>query len=52
MFENKKAKVYCEEHDIAIEEITISSISELNQAANVLATKVDSIFTPNDNTVA
>lgn len=48
----KKAKVYCEEHDIAIEEITISSISELNQAANVLATKVDAIFTPNDNTVA
>lgn len=48
----KKAKTYCENHNIAIEEITISSISELNQAANVLAEKVDAIFAPNDNTIA
>lgn len=47
-----QAKIYAKEKGLRIEEISVTSISEIQQSANVLASKVDFIFTPNDNTVA
>lgn len=48
----EKALKYCEENDLNLIEGAISNSSELKQTAEVLASKVDFIFTPNDNTVA
>lgn len=47
-----KAKEYCEAKGINYVEATITNSSELMQAAQSLAEKVDAIFTPTDNTVA
>lgn len=48
----EKAKEYCEENGIDYFEATITNSSELLQASQSLAGKVDAIFTPTDNTVA
>lgn len=48
----EKALKYCEENNLNLIEGAISNSSELKQTAEVLASKVDFIFTPNDNTVA
>lgn len=48
----EKVKAYCEANNIELVETAISTSSEVQQASQVLASKVDAIFTPNDNTVA
>lgn len=48
----EKVKAYCEAKNIELVETAISTSSEVQQAAQVLASKADAIFTPNDNTVA
>ncbi len=48
----EKVKAYCEANNLTLEEATISSVSEIQQTAQVLASKVDAIFAPNDNTIA
>ena len=48
----EKAKEYCEANGITLEETGISNSSEVQQAVQVLASKVDAIFIPNDNTIA
>lgn len=48
----EKVKAYAETHGIEIVESAITNTSEVQQAAQVLVTKVDAVFTPNDNTVA
>lgn len=47
-----KAKAYCEEHNIEIVETAVTNTNEVQQAAQVLCSKVDAVFAPNDNTVA
>ena len=47
-----KVKAYCEENDLTLVEATISAAAEIQQTAQVLASKVDAIFAPNDNTIA
>ena len=48
----EKAKEYCEANGITLVETGISNSSEVQQAVQVLASKVDAIFIPNDNTIA
>lgn len=48
----KKAKAYCAKKNIKVEEATIASVNEAQSAVNVLNSKCDAIFAPNDNTVA
>ncbi len=48
----EKAKAYCAEKNIAIVESAVTTISDVQTNAQVLVTKVDAIFAPNDNTVA
>lgn len=48
----EKVKAYCEANNIELVETAISTSSEVQQASQVLASKVDAIFSPNDNTVA
>lgn len=45
-------KKLCEANGIAVEEVSITAVSDLQTAAQTLASKVDAIFTPNDNTIA
>lgn len=45
-------KALCEAKGITLEEVSITAVSDLQSAAQTLATKVDAIFTPNDNTIA
>ena len=47
-----KAKTYAESKGIEIVETTITSVNEVQSAINVLTSKCDAIFAPNDNTVA
>ena len=47
----KKAKAYCAKKNIKVEEATIASVNEAQSAVNVLNSKCDAIFAPNDNTV-
>lgn len=47
-----KVKAYCEEKGITVEESAVTSISDVQTNAQVLTSKVDAIFAPNDNTVA
>lgn len=46
------AKEYANQLGLRYEEVSVTSITEIQQGASVLASKVDFIFTPNDNTVA
>ena len=48
----EKAKAFCEEHDIELQEVTITSTNDVPQAVTTLAASCDAIFSPNDNTVA
>lgn len=48
----KKAKKFCEEHNIELLEASGSSITDIQSAVSVLVPKCDAIFAPNDNTVA
>lgn len=47
-----KAKAYAKSKGIEIVEATISSVNEVQSAIDVLTSKCDAIFAPNDNTVA
>ena len=47
-----KAKAYCEAKGIELIESAVTNTNEVQQAAQVLASKVEAIFAPNDNTVA
>lgn len=48
----EKVKAYCEENNLKLEVSGITNSSEVQQAAQVLFSKVDAVFIPNDNTVA
>lgn len=48
----EKVKAYCKEKNIEVVESAVTSISDVQTNAQVLVTKVDAIFAPNDNTVA
>ena len=48
----KKVKAYCKEKGIEVVESAVTSMSDVQTNAQVLVTKVDAIFAPNDNTVA
>ncbi len=48
----KKAKTYCQSKGIKLVEATITSVNEAQSAINVLNSKCDAVFAPNDNTVA
>lgn len=48
----KKAKAYCKDKGIVLEEATVTSVNEIQSAVDVLSAKCDAIFAPNDNTVA
>lgn len=48
----KKAKAFCDKHDIEMVEGTITAVNEVQSAIDVLANKCDAIFAPNDNMVA
>ncbi len=45
------AKEYCDENNIKYEEVTVTNSSEVQQAAQTLAEKVDAIFIPNDSVI-
>ncbi len=45
------AKAYCDEKGIKYEEVTVTNSSEVQQAAQTLADKVDAIFIPNDSVI-
>ncbi len=47
-----KAKAYADSKDIELVEATVTSVNEVQTAINVLTSKCDAIFAPNDNTVA
>lgn len=47
-----KAKAYCEKNGLELIEATIANTNEVQTAAQVLCSKVDAVFAPNDNTVA
>lgn len=47
-----KAKKYAELKGIEIVEATVTSVNEIQSAIDVLTTKCDAVFAPNDNTVA
>ena len=47
------AKAYCDDNDIAYEEVSIANLSELQTAAETLISKnVDALYTGNDNSIA
>ncbi|MEG0315026.1 MAG: ABC transporter substrate-binding protein [Erysipelotrichaceae bacterium] len=48
----ERAKTYAKSKGLAIEETSVASVTEVEQAAQVLAGKSDAIFVPNDNTIA
>lgn len=47
----KSAKEYCDQNKIPYEEVTVTNSSEVKQAAETLAGKVDGIFIPNDSVI-
>lgn len=48
----EKAKTFCEENGIELQEVTVTSTNDVQQAVTTLAGSCDAIFSPNDNTVA
>lgn len=48
----EKAKTFCEENGIDLQEVTVTSTNDVQQAVTTLAGSCDAIFSPNDNTVA
>ncbi len=47
-----KAKAFCESHSIELIETAVTNTNEVQAAAQILCTKVEAVFAPNDNTVA
>ncbi len=47
-----KAKAFAKDKGIEIVEATVTGINEVQSAVNVLTSKCDAVFAPNDNTVA
>lgn len=47
-----KVKDYADAHGITVVESAVTTSSEVQQSTQMLCTKVDAIFSPNDNTVA
>ena len=47
----ENAKKYCDENGIQYREVTVTNSSEVQQAAETLAEKVDAIFIPNDSVI-
>ena len=47
----KKAKAFCEKHNIELIEASGANITDIQSAVSVLVPKCDAIFAPNDNTV-
>ncbi len=48
----KKAKAFCDSHGIVMEEATVTGVNEVQSAIDVLNTKCDAVFAPNDNMIA
>ncbi len=48
----EKVKTFCEENGIELQEVTVTSTNDVQQAVTTLAGSCDAIFSPNDNTVA
>jgi putative ABC transport system substrate-binding protein len=48
----KNVKAYLKKKGIKTTEATVTKVSEVQSAMNVLASKCDAVFSPNDNTVA
>lgn len=48
----EKAKAYAKSKNIELVEATVTSVNEVQTAINVLTSKCDAVFAPNDNTVA
>ncbi|MEF9920802.1 MAG: ABC transporter substrate-binding protein [Erysipelotrichaceae bacterium] len=48
----EKAKAFCKEKNIELNVSPITSSGEVKQAADILVSKCDAIFAPNDNTIA
>lgn len=47
-----KAKAFCAEHGITVVEGTVTGVNEVQSATDVLTSKCDAIFAPNDNMIA
>jgi len=47
-----KAKTFCNEHNIEIVEGTVTGVNEVQSATDVLVSKCDAVFAPNDNMIA
>lgn len=47
-----KAKQFCEENGIEVQEVTVTTSNDVQQAVETLCASCDAIFSPNDNTVA
>lgn len=48
----EKARTYAQAKGIKIEEATVTSVNEVQSAIDVLTSKCDAVFAPNDNTIA
>lgn len=48
----KEVKAYCEAKGITVVEGAATNTSEVQEAAQTLASKCDAVFSPNDNTIA
>lgn len=48
----KEVKAYCEEKGITVVEGAVTNTSEVQEAAQTLASQCDAVFSPNDNTIA
>lgn len=47
-----KAKAFCDKKGITLVEGTVANVNEVQSAVDVLTSKCDAIFAPNDNTIA
>lgn len=47
-----KAQAFCDANGLNLETTTVVNLSDIQTATSVLASKVDAIFAPNDNTIA
>ena len=47
-----KAQAFCDENGIELQEVTVTTSNDVQQAVETLASSCDAIFAPNDNTVA
>lgn len=47
-----KAKAFCKQHNINVVEGTVTGVNEVQSAIDVLTSKCDAVFAPNDNMIA